>query len=358
MSDKNKPKNNSLNNPDKQFNHGSASDAWFSAVLPDVCNAGIATRLLIVVVSALLVLNLPGSTGLYDFASTLLARSAVVAPASLLILAASCALRPLVLRESYKVQWLTLILLAGCMTTLCEVVVAFVTHQARSGWQFFTSALVGVCASCALAQVLRWRAQSRGPALIQARVAALSAHIRPHFFFNTLNAVLGVIRINPRQAEIMIEDLSELFRSLVTGQPLVTLKEETQLARKYLAIEQMRLGDRLQIQWQQPENLDDCVVPQLLLQPLVENAVRHGVETSVELHPIRVLIQQQGRQLILRVENHLPQTSASKGHQMALANIRERLMLLFDLEASVQVSQNAGFFRIEVRIPLQRRSSS
>ena len=354
---KNKPININSKRLDPQFNQGAASEVCFAAVIPDVCNAGIATRLLIAMLIALLVLNLPASTGLYDFASTLFSRSAVVAPAGLLILAASCALRPLILRESYKIQWLILILLSGCITTLCEVVVVFVSQQPRSPWQLFTSAIVGISASCALAQILRWRAQSRGPALVQARIAALSAHIRPHFFFNALNAVLGVIRSNPQQAEVMIEDLSELFRSLVTGKTLVSLGQEVQLAQKYLAIEQMRLGDRLQIQWEQSEDLQDCVVPQLLLQPLVENAVRHGVEPSVDSHPVRVLIHKQGRQLVLRVENHLPGVSAAQGHQMALDNIRERLMLLFDLEASVQVSQTDGLYKVEVRIPLQRWSS-
>lgn len=333
---------------------GAAADAWFTAVLPDVCNSGVAIRILLAVLAVLGISSLAGTDSPGAFFVALLERSAVAAPSALLIMVCSCALRELLLRESHRVQWLALALLAACLTTLCELAVSLVISQPRSLWQLASSALIAALCTCGLAQVLRWRAQSRGPALVQARLAALSAHIRPHFFFNALNAVLGVIRSDPRTAETMVEDLSDLFRSLVNGQPMVTLREETALARKYLAIEALRLGDRLQLDWQQQDGLEDCRVPQLLLQPLVENAVRHGIEPSEHVHPLKVRIAQDGRQIVLTVENHMPQNAALPGQQMALANIRERLMLLFDLEAGVKVSRQNGTYRIEVRVPVQR----
>lgn len=324
------------------------------AVLPDICNTGIAVRILLAMWLALMLTCLVASDSFAGFLMVLLERSAVAAPAILLTMVGACGLRGLLAAEQKWLQWLALASLAACVAVLCDLTVALVVGQPRSGWQLTSSGLIAACCACGVLQVLRWRAQSRGPALVAARLAALSAHIRPHFFFNALNAVLGVIRSNPRVAETMLEDLSDLFRSLIKGQAIVTLEEETQLARKYLAIEALRLGPRLQLDWQQQDGLGDCLVPQLLLQPLVENAVRHGIEPAQTLAPLQILIRQSGRQLVVVIKNQLPRQAAAPGQQMALANIRERLMLLFDLEASLRSSIKDNVYRVELRLPLQR----
>jgi two-component system sensor histidine kinase AlgZ len=331
-------------------------------VLPDACNYGIALRLLLAVNAVVLVATLPGSVSAGAWFESFVERAAVLEPAALLSIVLCCSLRKMAAREARWLQWLALGLIVTCPAVLAHVVVVTLNQRDLSSWGLLgvvVSAL-GLGASASLA--LQWRSAQRQPALVAARVAALSARIRPHFFFNALNSTLGVIRTEPRVAESMIEDLAELFRGLATGDAVVPLQQEATLARRYLAVEQQRLGERLTVHWLQDPGLEDALVPQLTLQPLVENAVRHGVEPAGEPEPVDVRIRAEGRVLIMRVENAMPSTPASGAHaaprpgsQTALTNIRERLMLLHDLEASLDTQASRGRFTAELRIPLVRR---
>jgi two-component system, LytTR family, sensor histidine kinase AlgZ len=202
---------------------------------------------------------------------------------------------------------------------------------------------------------LRTRANS--PALVEARLQALQARIRPHFLFNSLNAVLSLIRTEPRRAESALEDLAELFRILMSDpRSMTTLEREIQLCHQYLSIEKIRLGARLQVQWQ-VEEISDIVlrkaqIPLLLLQPLLENAVHYGVEPSPEPAAIRIHISRVIDRIQIIVTNPYHASAAvPSGNHLALDNIRERLALLYDVEAQLATTVANGSFEVRLRLP-------
>jgi two-component system sensor histidine kinase AlgZ len=201
---------------------------------------------------------------------------------------------------------------------------------------------VGALCCGASAALLVWfwlheREQRQQPAQSQARLAELQARIRPHFLFNALNAVLILIRLDPDRAERVLEDLSALFRqAMAETASAVSLATEVDLAKRYIAIEQVRFGDRLRVSWDiEPATLA-ARVPPLVLQPLVENAVKHGVEPSTQGARIRVTAQAVNGLVRLTVNNTLSEAPSHPGSGMALANVAERLKLLHDLAAHVE----------------------
>lgn len=198
---------------------------------------------------------------------------------------------------------------------------------------------------------LRERAFS--PALAEARLQALQARIRPHFLFNSINAVLSLIRRDPRRAEAALEDMAELFRSVMTdNRDLVTLDDEISLTRRYLELEHLRLGDRLVVEWQVDPQCGPVLMPPMLLQPLVENAVYHGVEPGSEAGRIEISVRRAGDRMQLELFNpYWPEHQHRQGNRMALVNISERLALHFDVEASLETSIVDKRFRIFICIP-------
>ncbi|MCL4800228.1 MAG: histidine kinase [Burkholderiales bacterium] len=201
---------------------------------------------------------------------------------------------------------------------------------------------------------LRNRAFS--PALAEARLQALQARIRPHFLFNSLNAVLSLIRTDTRRAETAIEDLAELYRMLLADtRTLTTLKREIELTRQYLNLEQLRLGPRLVVDWRLDEAPLDALVPPLLLQPLVENAVYHGIEPGLGPGTIEIAIRQDHDRVRIRLTNpYHPEHQHRQGNRMALANIRERLQLHFDAEARMESGVVGSNYEIAMQMPYRR----
>ncbi len=208
------------------------------------------------------------------------------------------------------------------------------------------------------------RTKAFSPALSEARLQALQARIRPHFLFNSLNAVLSLIRTEPRRAEETLEDLAELFRVLMRdARDVTSLEEEIRLCRQYLSIEKVRLGERLQVQWK-AVNLNDKVlsrarVPSLLLQPILENAVHYGVEPVADPVQIEVEVARKGESIEINVVNPLPPEAdmarpVKVGNHMALQNIRDRLALLYDVEAQLTASAKNGRFEVHMHIPYVR----
>lgn len=204
-------------------------------------------------------------------------------------------------------------------------------------------------------------ARVHAPALAEARLMALTARIRPHFLFNSLNAVLGVIRSDPRRAETALEELAELFRVLMKdNRELVPLSDEIALARQYLDLERLRLGERLQVRWDVASCPPDALVPPLMLQPLLENAVYHGIEPLGGPGEIQVLMARSGDRLRVEIANPRNPSGAGSPHggsQMALANIRERLLLFFDLEASLAIEASASQHRVRIDFPYRQRAA-
>ena len=218
------------------------------------------------------------------------------------------------------------------------------------------AALLAAMAAGGLLFYFELRARLDRPVAAEARLAALTARIRPHFLFNSLNAVLSLIRDDPRRAESALESLAELYRVLMRDpRDLTPLSEEIALCRQYLDLERLRLGDRLRVSWDIADVPDDAKVPPLMLQPLLENAVYHGIESAPDGGELKIRFARDDRALHIALENPVTASSrAQEGNRMALANIRERLMLHYDVEARLTVESHGGVFRVDIVIPYGR----
>ena len=209
-----------------------------------------------------------------------------------------------------------------------------------------------VCGILLLYFRLRIKALSR--ALDDARLQVLRARIRPHFLFNTINAVLGIIRSQPKQAETALEDMADLFRMAMSDEnDLVPVGKEIQLCKQYMSLEQLRMGERLRVDWQITDVPDDALIAPLLLQPLLENAVYHGIEPLPQGGCVNIVLRRNGHALQIKVENPCPlhPEFPHHGNRIALRNIRERLDLLFDVEAHYQFESGRDFYRVEISLP-------
>lgn len=207
----------------------------------------------------------------------------------------------------------------------------------------------------------RFRSRKLSRALHDARLQALRARIRPHFLFNTINAVLGIVRTQPKQVETALEDMADLFRMAMSGdEDLVPLRREIQLCRQYIALEQLRLGDRLRVEWQMQDVPDDALIPSLLLQPLLENAVYHGIELLPQGGCIDIKLHCNGSELRLEVKNPytLRKGQPHPGNRIALSNIRQRLELLFDAEASYIAERGEDSYYVEIVMPYVKEKST
>lgn len=221
--------------------------------------------------------------------------------------------------------------------------------------------LLGILTAAAILVWLDWRARRLSPALSEARLQALQARIRPHFLFNSLNSVLSLIRSDPKRAETALENLAELYRMLMAdNRQLSSLGREMELARAYLDLEALRLGERLAVDWRADNAPSQAQMPALVLQPLLENAVCHGIEPSPEGGRIGVDIFVKDDLLTVVVRNpcrsEIPASAegvSRKGNRMALSNIRERLALHFDAEARLSAHRVGGEFVVQMVMPLR-----
>jgi two-component system, LytTR family, sensor histidine kinase AlgZ len=197
------------------------------------------------------------------------------------------------------------------------------------------------------------RANALSPAITESRLQALQARIRPHFLFNSINAVLSLVRSEPWRAETALEDLADLFRVLMRdNRQLAPLADEIRLCRQYLDLEKLRLGDRLRIEWHVENMPRDALVPPLVLQPLLENAVYHGIEPSSSpgVIAINIFLRRGEVHAVLRNPYRFS-GSHHAGNKMAMDNIRERLALHFDAEASLESRAGKDSYEVHIRMP-------
>jgi two-component system sensor histidine kinase AlgZ len=216
--------------------------------------------------------------------------------------------------------------------------------------------LISACITGVILFYFNWRYRMLSPAIVEARLMALQARIRPHFLFNSLNTVLGLLREDPRRSEAVLENLAELFRALLAEpRTLVPLEKELELARAYIEIEMIRIGPRLEVQWQVANAPMDALVPPMVLQPLVENAVYHGIERSEGGGVLNVIAFEKDGYLTMVVRNPCTTEEAARpGNRMALSNIRERLVLHFDAEAHMSAFRAGEDYVVQIRIPCRR----
>ena len=191
----------------------------------------------------------------------------------------------------------------------------------------------------------------------RSRVHALQARIRPHFLFNSMNTIAALTRSDPAMAEEAVEDLSDLFRvSLRDARQRIPLKEELEIARVYQRIEQLRLGERLTVRWDVADLPMRAFVPSLVVQPLLENAIYHGIEPIPEGGTVTVSGKQEDKSIEISITNPLQPAAAGDhrpGNQLALENIRQRLELAYPDNASVDVEQSEDQYRITLRFPIE-----
>lgn len=322
--------------------------------VPDFRNQGVWLRVLLAANALLLLAALAGNRTPDRLPLEIAALAAWVEPALLLTLMLLSVLAPHLQRLSRPFATALVVLLAMAAGAGVDAVLAGLFAQPGAGWR---GALAAGLAAALLLYWLVLRTRAQDPALAEARLSALTARIRPHFLYNSLNAVLGVMREDPRRAEAVLEELADLFRALMRdNRELVPLSEEIALARKYLDIERLRLGERLQVCWEVGDVPAEMLAPSLLLQPLLENAVYHGVEMAERPEEIHVVIQATRDGACIEIDNPCqPAGSHRHGNQMALENLRERLMLYYDLEARLETGLVDG--RYHVRVDLPRRSA-
>jgi len=197
----------------------------------------------------------------------------------------------------------------------------------------------------------RWRAELMAQA--EARVQALQARIQPHFLFNSLNTIASLIPEQPDSAEAATLDLADIFRgSMRRADQLIPLADELQLAQRYLAMEERRLGERLEVDWRVDELPASAAVLPFILQPLLENAVGHGVQSQAQGGRVSVYGRAEGDRVVITIGNPVAADGVtSRGHGMALRNIRERLSLAFGGRADLQTHRDKDRFYAVLSIP-------
>lgn len=193
----------------------------------------------------------------------------------------------------------------------------------------------------------------------QDRLQALQSRIRPHFLFNSMNSVASLIRSDPDLAEKALQDLADVFRVLLAdARKMVPITAEGELARQYLDIEKLRLGDRLQVKWTASNVPRSALIPSLTLQPLLENAVYHGIEPSFAGGTVDIQLWSEGETLKVMISNPLPeisnQTKNRKGNRIALENVRERLYRHFGGRATLQNVEQQGNYHVKLSMPIVR----
>jgi len=197
----------------------------------------------------------------------------------------------------------------------------------------------------------QWRRNVAAEA--EARIQALQARIRPHFLFNSMNTIASLTRSDPVAAEGAVEDLAELFRATLHGERLRPLADEIEFAASYLRIEALRLGGRLRVEWDLEPRAGMARVPALSLQPLVENAVYHGIEARPGGGTIRVLTGVDGARAWLCVRNPVPTSAAAGGHRIAQDNVRERLRLAWGEAGEFSLRTIDGDYEVRIAVPLE-----
>jgi two-component system, LytTR family, sensor histidine kinase AlgZ len=334
-----------------------------ASVMPDCCHIGVIARALLAVnFIVLIVLVLQASSWKVGF-TTFFESAMLLEWSSLLSLAGLCGVRKLLLWRGWLLpEWaqrtlcaLVPMLLVGGMTCFLLTVDWFATSFPSMTLPVMSglAALFGLV----LQHYFELRTRAYSPALSEARLQALQARIRPHFLFNSLNAVLSLIRTEPLRAETTLEDLADLFRvHMRETRDLTSLGEEIHLCRQYLSIEKIRLGERLHVQWHL-SNITDILlqraqIPILLLQPLLENAVYYGVECATKVSVIHINLSRSLDRIEIVVTNPFHGEFKSRGgNKMALMNIQQRLTLLYDVEAQLTFGVVQGQYEVRLRFP-------
>ena len=352
--------------------------------LPNFRNVGTLLRILLISNGLALLQAILLASAWTDVAQRMMQIATLLTPVLLTSLLLLWVAQPWLNRLSYRSGVLAVTALVVVLTLSIYYFGGEIYRPLDGGDSYFNMVRYGLLSviECGILLLyFRLRSKVLSRALNDARLQVLRARIRPHFLFNTINAVLGIVRAQPKQAETALEDMADLFRMAMSdAQDLVPLGREIQLSKQYVALEQLRMGERLRVDWQIQDVPDDVLIPPLLLQPLLENAVYHGIEPLSQGGSIHIVLRRSGDELHLKVENPCPVRDDApkapqgflhsegagnslssyvleklspphRGNRVALRNIRERLDLLFDIEARYKVESGKDFYRVEIIFP-------
>jgi two-component system, LytTR family, sensor histidine kinase AlgZ len=339
-----------------------------SAYLPDFCAAATILVVLLVAELVAIVLTLAAQTAPGSFLTELAKLSLYVLWLALLSCAVLCMARAWIERSGktrgfviafFILEALCLLLAEISWQVTLRYGEAVIIDDSHSGFLFRNFAISSIVIALAMRYLYvssEWRRSIVLEA--QARISALQALIRPHFLFNTMNTIASLVRTAPESAEQAVEDLSDLLRANLGNQNRSDLQNEIEVARTYQRIEQLRLGDRLRVDWQVDALPMDALIPSLTLQPLLENAIYHGIELLPEGGHVRISGQNLDGRLQIDIRN--PRATGEQradGHQMALANIRQRFELAYDRRADVHVEESADHFHVRLQFPYEVRDT-
>ncbi|HTU66726.1 MAG TPA: sensor histidine kinase [Steroidobacteraceae bacterium] len=335
--------------------------------LPDFCTANAVLAIVIICELTALVLSLARNEAAYGFWPDLARTSMFLLWIGLFGAGMLCVLRGYLNRQSVtKGSVLVLASTAAMVAIISSVAYAL---GSRAGW-FSSSALIlddhwtfmvrnVVIAIIVTGLALRyfyvtheWRHNVELQA--KARVHALQARIRPHFLFNSMNTIAALTRSNPARAEEAVQDLADLFRAnLSEKRNQISLAEEIDVARTYQRMEQLRLGSRLHVDWKVDSLPSDALVPGLTLQPLLENAIYHGIEPRADGGTVTVTGEYNKGMIAIVVRNPVPPANLTvrEGNRLALANIRERLDLMYGERATVKAGRFDEEYIVTLRFP-------
>ncbi len=334
--------------------------------IPNFCDVTVVFMLILLVELLALLLSLApaSSLGFWDRLAfiSLFAQWLALMNASLL-----CVLKNWINRQSVEIassisfmlMMLVTLALSGFVVFFGEQIGFFFTDNGDEVLYFFIRIIA--ISTIIYAVMLRyfyvqhqWRENIEAQS--HAQIQALKARIRPHFLFNSMNTIASLVRIDADKAEKAVEDLSDLFRASLKEETSHTLKDELELTDSYVDIELLRLDERLKVEWQLDDKAMDIEVPALCLQPLVENAIYHGIEPIAEGGKIKISAQLENNRLCLSVSNPVNENndmSRHKGNHMAQANIKTRLALMYGDEAEFTINTEATLYTVSIGIPVK-----
>lgn len=337
--------------------------------LPDFCSMPVLFAVMLVAELVALVVMIAPRTDMSSFLPRLATTSVFVQWLALICAVSLCKFRPTLERIKPVLGMLLAYILMIAITGAGSAVVSAIdqslglqlTLPAQLQQRFILcNSLICALIAAALLRYFyvleRWRERVRAAA--KAQFEALQARIRPHFLFNSMNTIASLIRTRPKDAERAVEDLSDLFRAaLGSNNALSNLGNELDLAQRYLGIERLRLGERLQIRWE-VDNLPTALrLPPLLFQPLVENAVYHGIQQLPEGGTVEFIGKclDNAVEITIRNPRSVSLQQIHRGNGIALANIRHRMAYYFGSRASLQVDTGKDYFSCVIRLPMEFR---
>ncbi|GAC1452810.1 MAG: alginate biosynthesis two-component system sensor histidine kinase AlgZ [Steroidobacteraceae bacterium] len=342
--------------------------------LPDFCAPRTALAIVLIVELTAFVLTLARQSAL-DFWTDLARTSMLLLWTGLTVAALLCALRDRLLRLTVatgSVAVLTLVTAVVAAVSVGAVLIGRTHLVIDSGGAALFPAnarrfalrnvWIGVVVTGLTLRYFYVAQQWRRSVELRAaaRVHALQARIRPHFLFNSMNTIAALTRSNPARAEGAVQDLADLFRATLSDQrDTITLAEELEVARTYQRMEQLRLGPRLKVEWHTDALPAQALVPHLLIQPLLENAVYHGVEPRPEGGTVTISGEVSGGLITVVVRNPLgPAAEVRDGNRLALANIRERLSLMYGERALMKSGRFDAEYIVTLRFPLIEKAAA